>query len=296
MIYKNLFFIFITFFFSINQAMAENWVPIQSFNGKTAEIDIDSIIIKGEIVKFKIKQVSSDKIIVYNILTNFSNKTSAICDITITYNTGQKVFENYSKQLTYMKIKEDSLNATTYRLLSYLKTCNINSFSSTDELKIYLKKLQKKIQKHWHPNIIFHFTEHQPNEKAIAYVTLLIFRDGYTQCINYQNNTNMDKYYENFNENLKNEIMKYYKKHKYLEPLPVNFKGDAAIVVIRYEYLINNKMSINASSNWNNVGVGYIESNKKFTKAYPVLRLLLILPFEYVYSLFEEQYNEVYRR
>lgn len=293
MIKKILLYILIIFLFSANQVMAENWIPVQADNGKTAEFDIDSLVITNNIARYRVKQRILEEDKIFNMVTNFNNKTSAICDIEIIDYTGKRKFESYLNKLKYLPIKERSLNQALYQFLIYLKESNINDVSSSRELKKYINKLQKKIQGSWHPNNLYELGYFQPDEKAIAYVTLFVHKNGNIHYVSYQNNTNTE--YDEFNKKLKAEINKFYTKHKTLEALPENFKGEGVVIVVKYEYFIQDKLQKDFSSDWNNVGIGYIECNKKFFRAYPVLRLF-ILPFKFIYGILEESYEDAFGR
>ena len=291
MIKKVLLYVSIILLFSINQVMAENWIPIQANNGKTAEFDIDSFVITNNIVKYRVKQTTMEDERISNLITNLSNKTSAICDIEIIDYTGKRKFESYANNLKYVPIKEGSLNQALYQFLIYLKESNISNISSNKELQKYIAKLQKKIQRSWHPNNVLGYSH--PKKKAIAYVTLVVDKNGNIISRSYQNNTNKDKKYDDFNDNLKSEIGKFYKKHKSVEPLPANFKGDFAVFVVKYEYFIQDELQNNIQYDWNKVGIGYIECNKKFSGTYAVLRLFT-LPFKFIYGIFEESYHDAF--
>lgn len=291
MVKKFLLYILIIFLFSANQIMAENWIPIQANNGKTAEFDIDSFVINNNIAKYKVKQTTIDDERTFNMVTNLSYKTSAIYDMSIVDYTGKRKFENYSNNLKYLPIKEGSLNQALYRFLLYLKESNISNISNNKELQKYISKLQKKIQRSWHPNNVLGYSH--PKKKAIAYVTLVVDKNGNIVSRSYQNNTNKDKEYEDFNDNLKTEISKFYTKHKTIEPLPASFKGDYAVFVIKYEYFIQDELQNNVQSDWNKVGIGYIECNKKFSGTYAILRLFT-LPFKFIYGIFEDSYYDAF--
>lgn len=190
MIKKILLYILIIFLFSANQVIAENWIPVQADNGKTTEFDIDSLVLTNNIARYRVKQRILEEDKIFNMVTNFNNKTSAICDIEIIDYTGKRKFESYSSKLKYLPIRKGSLNQALYQFLIYLKESNINDVSSSRELKKYITKLQKKIQGSWHPNNLYELGYSQPDKKAIAYVTLFVHKNGNIYYVSYQNNTN----------------------------------------------------------------------------------------------------------
>ncbi len=278
------YFLLILFIFSfnlINTAFAENWIPVKSDNGKVAELDIQSIKVDGNIVKYNIKQATLDKDMVYRMITNYKNKTTAIVSMEIRQNGKQVGFEDYSNKLKYVAIKNGTLNDAVYQILEYSKDFD-NTCAKSPEWDKYFKKLQSKIQRGWHPNTVL--GRHYPKEHVTAYVTLVIDKDGNILYRGYENNTNTANKYQNFNANFEQEINKFYEKVNKLDPLPSNFNGNKIIVIVKYEYTIAKDPLYPQKFRWSEVGISYMICNKKYSGLYAIMRLLF-LPVEFVYII-----------
>lgn len=278
-IYLNIIFIFI-YLLNCNMAYADNWIPVKSEQGKVAEIDIDNLKIIGDFAIYKIKKTTIDKDFIYNMVTDYENKSTSITSMEIWENSKQIAFEDYSKNQKYMPIKEGTLNQSVYDFLLFIKK-TIYVDKNSKILKRYFNQLQSQIQRSWHPN---NLSGHQPKERAIAYMTLLVDKQGNIIYKKYQNNTNTETKYESFNKQLQKEIEKFYNKHSKLSPLPSDFKGEKVILVIKYEYSFV-KDAKSQKLTWNNVGIRYIVCGKNNSFLYLLLQIIF-LPVELIYWIF----------
>ncbi len=254
-----------------NCTFAANWVPVKADNGKIAEIDIDSIEKSGNLIKYKIKQILENEVI-YSMVTNSKNKTTAIINMAIYKNNKQIGFEDYSKTINYSQIKKGSLNETVYKILT-LTNDTATSGVEPSTWKKYFNKQQKKIQRNWHPNLMLSGGD-EPTEKSIAYVMLVLNKNGNIIKKSYLNNTNKDTKYKKFNDRLQEEIEKPFKKIEF-DPLPEEYKEDKLIIIMKFEYSKTGNVKSKTIS-FNNTGIGYLECAKKEST---LIDLALILGF-----------------
>lgn len=265
--------------FTTNYALAANWIPIKADNGKVAEIDIDSLEKNNNTIKYKIKQTKLENDVIYGMVTDCNNKTTAILNMTI-YKDGKQIgFEDYSKSIKYTPLKQGTLNWSAYKIITLANNALALNVDRTIWEK-YFKKQQKKIQKNWHPNLIT--ANHYPKKKAIAYVTLVLDKDGNIVKRSYQNTTNNIAKYKEFNNRLKQEIEKPFTKIKF-DPLPSEYAEEKLIVIIKFEYsMIGDAKS--KSISFNNTGIGYLECGKN-NSALISIGALLAIPFVLLYCI-----------
>lgn len=269
---------------SINKVFAANWLPVKASNGKVAEINISSFNKQGNLIEYEVRQNKLDSDIVYSMVTNYTDKTTAIKSMSIYSENKQVGFEDYSKNIRYNKIKEGTLNDAVYNVLLLAKDAPALSVDSKIWDK-YFNKQQNKLQRNWHPNIMQ--CRHYPKERAIAYVTLVIDKQGKVLHQDYQNLTNTASKYNDFNERLEKEITKAVEKVKF-KPLPKEYKGDRIIVIVKFEYSYEND-AILQSINFNETGIGYLECGKNFSTL-SALGQLLIFPLKIPYYIFIEPF------
>ncbi len=280
---KYLITLLLFFFMTANNVFAINWIPITADSGKVAEIDIDSIEKNNEVIKYKIKQNKLEDEIIYTMVTNYANKTTAISNMSIYRNDKQIEFKDYSKIIKYTPIKQGTLNEAAYRILTL-----VNNAPALDMDKViwdkYFKKYQRKIQRNWHPNLIL--ANHYPRERySIAYVTLIINKDGDIAYQYYYNDTNQEKKFDDFNKKLKEEIEKAFKKIKF-KSLPKEYMADNVIVVMQFTYSWDG-MGGHAKSQpieFNDLGIGYIELGKNYSGAFAITKVLFF-PLTLTYLL-----------
>lgn len=262
-----------------NCTFAANWIPIKADNGKVAEIDIDSLEKHNSTVKYKIKQTKLENDVIYNMITDCNNKTTAILNMTI-YKDGKQIgFEDYSKAVKYAPIKLGTLNWSAYKIITLANNAPALNVDKAVWEK-YFKKQQKKIQKNWHPNLMT--ANHYPKERAIAYMTLVLDKNGNIVKRSYQNTTNTKAKYDKFNNRLKQEIEKPFDKIKF-DPLPAEYKEENLIVIMKFEYSMEGDAK-SKSISFNNTGIGYLECGKNNSGLIGIGALLAI-PFVIVYYI-----------
>ena len=269
----------------MNKVMAANWMPVKAENGKVAEINISSFKKNGNLIEYEIKQNRLDDEIIYKMITDYDSKSTAILNMSI-YNDGKQVgFEDFSKHVKYSRIKEGTLNDSVYQVLLLVKEAPALSIDSKVWDK-YFNKYQSKLQRNWHPNTMQ--CSHYPKERAVAYVTLIISKDGNILYKDYQNITNTASKYNDFNERLEKEIEKAFNKISEFQPLPKEYKGNKIIVIMKFEYSYKGDAK-KQSISFNNTGIGYLECGKNYS-ALAALGQLLIFPLKIPYYIFIEPF------
>lgn len=269
----------------MNKAMAANWMSVKANNGRVAEINISSFKKNGSLIEYEIKQNRLDDEIIYKMITDYDSKSTAILNMSI-YNDGKQVgFEDFSKHVKYNRIKEGTLNDSVYQVLLLVKEAPALSIDSKVWDK-YFNKYQSKLQRNWHPNTMQ--CSHYPKERAVAYVTLIIGKDGNILYKDYQNITNTASKYNDFNERLEKEIEKAFNKISEFQPLPKEYKGNKIIVIMKFEYSYKGDAK-KQSISFNNTGIGYLECGKNYS-ALAALGQLLIFPLKIPYYIFIEPF------
>lgn len=271
---------------------AQNWMPIQAENGKFAEINIDKIERQDNIIRFYLKRDKEDgKIVVNRMETDLTKKQTAILTESIyvfddNSRTGTKCisFKDYTQQKTYHPIKTGTLNETLYKFLNL--SLDTPTLDYNIDWKKYFNKQQRRMQKHWHPNIMQ--CSHYPKERAIAYVTLIINKDGDIEYRNYKNLTNTASKYNDFNTRLKEEIDNVFYKVSKFEPLPKEYKGDKIVVIMKFEYSYKHDTKMEHIT-FNNVGFGFLAMGKNYSEL-GALGQLLIFPLKIPYYIFVEPF------
>ena len=269
----------------MNKVMAANWMPVKADNGKVAEINISSFKKNGNLIEYEIKQNRLDDEIIYRMITDYNNKSTAILSMSI-YNSEKQIgFEDFSKHIKYNRIKEGTLNDSVYQVLLLAKEAPALSIDSKIWDK-YFNKYQRKLQRNWHPNTMQ--CSHYPKERAVAYVTLVIDKNGNIVYKDYRNITNTASKYNNFNERLEKEIEKAFDKVPKFQPLPKEYKGDKIIVIIKFEYSYKGDAK-KQSISFNNTGIGYLECGKNYSTL-SALGQLIIFPLKIPYNIFVEPF------
>ena len=135
----------------INPVFASNWIPVESQDGKIAEIDFDSISRNQNTLKYDVKlSTAYNYYTVTKFIINTLNKTYAQVSTT-SYENGRKKAFTEAKTLQYKQIKSGSLQDELYKTVSLLVGSSNNSIDKST-LEKYVKEQQKKISKYWHPN------------------------------------------------------------------------------------------------------------------------------------------------
>ena len=274
-------------FFFINPVKAENWFPIEAQNGKITEIDLDSIQKNDDFIRYNLKQNKQDNVVISCLETNYIKKETAILNQSIYDNeiVSKIGFEDFSKDKKYYPVKQGTLNEAVYNFLSLSIDSPVLKIDSIIWDK-YFKKQQKKMQKHWHPNIMQ--CKHYPKERAIAYMLLMVDRDGNVLQKKYTNSTNKASKYNDFNERLKKEIYNIFEKVPKFNPLPKEYLGEKIFIIIKFEYSYKNDAQMKPIV-FNDLGFGYLEMGKNYS-ALSAIGQLLLLPLKIPYCIFVEPF------
>lgn len=288
---KNIFFIIVGLFILQGICYAENWIPIQAKNGKSVELNLNSIEKQGDVVSYDLKQNKQDKIIINRLETDFAQKQTTILNESIyktdedAYALNKRVgFEDYSKHKKYHEIKEGTLNETLYNFLTL--SVETPTLDSNINWKKYFNKQQRKMQKYWHPNTMQ--CKHYPKERAVAFVTLIVDRNGNIEYRGYQNLTNAASKYKDFNNRFEQEIDKVFQKVPKLKPLPKEYKGDRIVLIMKFEYSYKHDTKMEHIT-FNNIGYGSLTMGKNYSEL-AAIGQLLIYPLKIPYYLFVEPF------
>lgn len=267
-----------------NSAIAEVWLPITAENGKISEVEIDTIDIDSNIATYSVKRKDVNYEYIAKMKINLDDKTFAVVNNTAYSNGKQVSFKDNSSKLAYTTIKEGTLADSVYKMLIIAK----ESPALDVKLKTwekYFKRQQRQIQKSWHPNLI---AGESSKENAIAYVIVVVDKEGNILSRTYQNNSNTDKAYSEFNQNLKTEIDKIFIKNKKFEPLPKEFKGDKIILVMKFNYSFNKDAKIEKIT-WEDTGIGFLgygKNNSGWVVLGEVLYFIVALPAAIPFAIF----------
>lgn len=288
---KHIFLIIVGLFIVQSVCFAEIWIPVQATNGKSVELNLNSIEKQDNVIRYDLKQNKQDKIIINRLETDFVHKQTAILNESIyksdedTYTLSKRIgFEDYSKQKKYYEIKEGTLNEALYNFM--ILSIDTPTLDSSINWEKYFNKQQKKMQKYWHPNTML--CKHYPKERAIAFVTLVVNKNGDIEYRGYQNLTNTRSKYNDFNNRFEQEIDKVFQKVPKFKPLPKEYKGDKVVLIIKFEYSYKYDAKMEQIT-FNDIGYGSLIMGKNYSNL-ATIGQLLILPLIIPYSLFIEPF------
>lgn len=249
-----------------NNAKAEVWLPITAENGKVSELELDTIDINGNIATYSLKRNDKDYTYIAKMKINLEDKTFAVIS-NAAYSNGKQIsFENNSNKMVYNSIKNGTLADSVYNILIVAKESPALDVKKKVWEK-YFKKQQKHIQRNWHPNFDTYSLISIPN-RSIAYMTLIIDKNGNIISKQYQCNPSQYKYlyagqYDKFNEWLEAKITNIFVQYSKFDPLPKEYQGKNIIVVLKFEYSRNHDARTSGIS-WEETGIGYLENGKNY--------------------------------
>ncbi len=110
-----IYIIFIMFLFT-NPCHASNWIPVESSDGKIAEIDFDSITKEKNTLKYDVKlSTAYNYYTITKFIINTTNNLYAQISTT-SYENGRKKSFTEAKSLQYKPIKLGSLQSELYKM------------------------------------------------------------------------------------------------------------------------------------------------------------------------------------
>ena len=270
--------ILLVVFFSISPVFASNWIPVESSDGKVAEIDFDSISKKQNTLMYEVKlSTAYNYYTITKFLIDTLNKTYAQVSTT-SYENGRKKAFTEAKTLQYKQIKSGSLQDELYKTVSLLVGCSSNSIDKST-LEKYVKEQQKKIDKYWHPNNydLSLATTQNLSVTLESYVTLILDKQGNIISYGYKDTPGL--FSTTLEDDIKNII---FTKIGKFDNLPNSFTGDKLILFIKFYYSEINTIKNNISIN-NNCSVSYITIAKNHSTFYKTIKdlggFIITLPF-----------------
>lgn len=249
---------------SFSTASAEVWYPITGSSGNSQEIELDTIEIVDNLVTYNCRKFDKNYTYITKMRINLANKTFAIVNMKALLNDKQKSFKDNSKNIQYVPIKEGSLAESVYNMMIIAK----ESPALDVKMKVwqkYFRKQQRMIQKNWHPNFNTLSVSSKPS-RSIAYMTLVIDKNGNIVSKQYQSNPNqydssLASFYKDFDKWLEAKINNIFVKYPKFDPLPYEYKGKNIIVVLKFEYSEQHDAKTSDIS-WEETGIGYLENGK----------------------------------
>ncbi len=289
---KNVFIIFMfSLFCTNNEIYAESWIPVQSESTKYVELDLDSIKKEGKVIRYNIRRYDEKNVIIDTFSTDFNNKKTTLLNKSVhniyAYEEDEKhqflsTERLYTKQEIISPIKADNLQNALLNFLTLV--ADTPSLDSNIDWQGYFDKQQKKMQKYWHPNLIYYW--YYPDERAVIDVTMIINKNGdiVYYCTASQNNS--DGHAKKFNERLKEQINNVFYNVPKFDPLPKEYKGDKIVLVMRFEFSLKQDTGMKGI-HFDDRGFGNILMGKNISV--PIfLGQVLLLPIKIPYSLFFE--------
>lgn len=145
----------IMFLLNINFAYAENWVTITAENGKSADLDLDSIQMAVDTVEYDIRTQNNDFIYINKMSTELYKEgiPTAVIERSKYKNDlseNNKISDEKIDIRDYRILKSGTLQAEIFDVLS--KELDKKSFThGKSTWNKYLKRQRKEIYKHWKP-------------------------------------------------------------------------------------------------------------------------------------------------
>lgn len=287
--FKNIIIIFIFLIFITNNRLyAESWLPVQSESNKYVELDIDSIKKDGKIIQYDVRRYEDNDVIIDKFSTNFNNNKTTLLNKSV-YNANdyareKHIFlsseEAYTKQEQISPIKANNLKNALYNFLKLV--ADTPTLDSNIDWQGYFNKQQNKMQKYWHPNLIYYW--HLPQERTVVNVTMVVNKNGEVEyrCYHFLNSN--DNRSKDFNDRLQQHIDNVFYQVPKFEPLPKEYKGDRIVLIMKFEYSIKQD-AYSQSITFDDNGFGNLVMGKNIST--PVfIGQLLLLPLKIPCSIF----------
>ena len=201
---------------------AVNWVTITAENGKSGDLNLDSIKMAVDTVEYDIKVIQND----YTYINRFSTElyedgTPTALISSKKYKGDTLVSSEVYKERNYRTLKAGTLQAEIFDVLS--KELSEKTFNDgQNSWEKYLNKQRKLIQQKWHPGSFKNLSKKNINNTLyttpvyISTVSLKIDKDGNIQ----------EKYTDDY---YLNEVSK-------LDPLPDGYTGETFDLSINMNY------------------------------------------------------------
>lgn len=147
--------ILIIFLLNMNCVYAQNWVTISAENGKSADLDIDSISVNLDAVEYDIRIINDNYIYINRMSTELYKDGTPTAVVSRSkysedLSNNNKISSETIKNREYRKLKAGTLQAEIFDVLSKkLEKKSFNKGQST--WNNYLKKQRKQILKSWKP-------------------------------------------------------------------------------------------------------------------------------------------------
>lgn len=148
--------ILITLLINMNVVYAENWVTITSENGKSADLDLDSVHMAIDAVEYNIRTQKGDYVYINKMSTELYKEglpTAAIERAKYKNNTLEenKIENEKFKTREYKSINSGTLQAEIFDVLS--KELDKKTFTQGQGIwDKYLKRQRKIVSKNWKPS------------------------------------------------------------------------------------------------------------------------------------------------
>lgn len=146
----------IIFLLNVNFAYAENWVTITAANGKSADLDLDSIQMAVDTVEYNIRTQNNDSIFINKMSTELYKEGIPTAVIERSkYKNGlsenNKISDEKINTRDYRILKSGTLQSEIFDVLSK-ELDKKNFIQGKKTWNKYLKKQRKEIYKHWKPH------------------------------------------------------------------------------------------------------------------------------------------------
>lgn len=213
--------ILITLLINMNVVYAENWVTITSENGKSADLDLDSVQMVLDAVEYNIRTQKGDYVYINKMSTELYKKglpTAAIERAKYKNNTLEenKIENEKFKTREYKSINSGTLQAEIFDVLS--KELDKKTFTQGQGIwDKYLKRQRKIISKGWEPSK-YRF------EKKSEFITPVYI--NYESIIVDKNGVVKDKKYNHMDELYSTQI----------EELPEDYTADTFQIDVNMNY------------------------------------------------------------
>lgn len=264
---KKLITTFIVFtMLTCNASFALNdYFKINNSSNKSINILLSKTVFNGDLVFFSTKYFKDDdKYIVNKIAINVKEKTGKLVKRDIL--DKKEILldsEDFSYKNEFKPIKDGTLMADLYDIAVIMKSSS-ETFSKNPKVwQKYFKKIENKISRRYHPNIL-RWKQGLSTENKFVSIVVLVDKNGKVLSYEYENYYPVK--YKNFDDKFKAHVDNIFlKKDNFFPPLPKEYSGDKIIMRfgIGYAQDIENKVFMKYNSYPK--GTGTIELNKSTT-------------------------------
>lgn len=239
----------------------DEYFKINNSSNKTINVNLSTVEIKGDTVNFSTKRLKDNgEYIISRMSINTAEKTAKLLKMDVFDKKGTSLSsKDFSDKNSFKPIKDGTLMADLYDIAITLKLSSETFVENPNVWNKYFKNLEKKITKHYHPNIL-RWKQGLYTENKDVLIIVLVDKNGKILSYDYENHCSVE--YKNFDKKYKKHLEKIFLKNKNIfPPLPKEYNGEKIIMRFRIGYNENGKQTY--KNYYDKQGIESFDFNKK---------------------------------